>query len=274
MKAVAKTRIIVGVITLAVLLTTAIPALSMMVKDGEIGLNMEVGAESIFQVSGETPVYSLEANLNSSYTENAVKAEYDGMVSPLSSDNSTLAQTIIDHAAYKGQYILVKAIDASGDTVMLDYVDESTEDEQILVITITTSSIAAKTVKPNLTLYFEKDGFQVSTDSYMEISGDVINIHISIPRALFVISQMLGCDMSLYLNVDYVWIMNVTTTIDLGNRSGAESSIDISGGVETITIDLSESPDADALFLTYLAACLPRAHATARYLHVKEEKYD
>jgi hypothetical protein len=36
----------------------------------------------------------------------------------------------------------------------------------------------------------------------------------------------------------------------------------------------TESAQSDALFLAYLALCLPRAHVTARYLHLKEEIYD
>ena len=36
----------------------------------------------------------------------------------------------------------------------------------------------------------------------------------------------------------------------------------------------SDSAQTDALFLTYLAVCLPRAHVTARYLHLKEDFYD
>ena len=251
MKAVTKTRIVVGIVTLAVLLAMALPGLSVLIKDGELGLNMEIGSESVFQVSGETPVYSLEANLDSSYTENAIKVEYDGNISSLNSDNSALAQMIIDYAAYKGQPITVKAVDPSGNPVMLDYVDESTEDEQVFVMSVTTSSIAAKTVKPNLTLCFEKDGFQTTTDSYLEVSGNVIDIHISIPRAMFVVSQMLGCDIVAHLDVEYIWIMNVTTTVDLGNVSNIESDIEISGGVETITIDLSGSSDAD-VYLEYL----------------------
>ena len=35
----------------------------------------------------------------------------------------------------------------------------------------------------------------------------------------------------------------------------------------------TESAESDTLFFAYLAACLPRAHATARYTHIKEE-YD
>ena len=251
MKAVTKTRIVVGIVTLAVLLAMALPGLSVLIKDGELGLNMEIGSESIFQVSGETPVYSLEANLDSSYTENATKVEYDGNISSLNSDNSALAQMIIDYATYKGQPITVKAVDPSGNPVMLDYLDVSTEDKQVFVMSVTTSSIAAKTVKPNLTLCFEKDGFQTTTDSYLEVSGNVIDIHISIPRAMFVVSQMLGCDIVAHLDVEYIWIMNVTTTVDLGNVSNIESDIEISGGVETVTIDLSGSSDAD-VYLEYL----------------------
>ena len=251
MKAVTKTRIVVGIVTLAVLLAMALPGLSVLIKDGELGLNMEIGSESIFQVSGETPVYSLEANLDSSYTENATKVEYDGNISSLNSDNSALAQMIIDYAAYKGQPITVKAVDHSGNPVMLDYVDESTEDEQVFVMSVTTSSIAAKTVKPNLTLCFEKDGFQTTTDSYLEVSGNVIDIHISIPRAMFVVSQMLGCNIVAHLDVEYIWIMNVTTTVDLGNVSNIESDIEISEGVETVTIDFSGSSDSD-VYLEYL----------------------
>ena len=251
MKAVTKTRIVVGIVTLAVLLAMALPGLSVLIKDGELGLNMEIGSESIFQVSGETPVYSLEANLDSSYTENATKVEYDGDISSLNSDNSALAQMIIDYAAYKGQPITVKAVDHSGNPVMLDYVDKSTGDEQVFVMSVTTSSIAAKTVKPNLTLCFEKDGFQTTTDSYLEVSGNVIDIHISIPRAMFVVSQMLGCNIVAHLDVEYIWIMNVTTTVDLGNVSNIESDIEISGGVETVTIDFSGSSDWD-VYLEYL----------------------
>ena len=33
----------------------------------------------------------------------------------------------------------------------------------------------------------------------------------------------------------------------------------------------TQSAESDALFLAYLAVCLPRAHATARYLHIKEK---
>ena len=35
----------------------------------------------------------------------------------------------------------------------------------------------------------------------------------------------------------------------------------------------TEGAQADALFLAYLAVCLPRAHVTARYLHLKEENH-
>ena len=35
----------------------------------------------------------------------------------------------------------------------------------------------------------------------------------------------------------------------------------------------TDTPKKDTLFTTYLAVCLPRAHVTARYLHLKEE-YD
>ena len=51
-------------------------------------------------------------------------------------------------------------------------------------------------------------------------------------------------------------------------------SPDGEGGTFYHPVFYTESLDADALFLTYLAVCLPRAHATARYLHLKEEKYD
>ncbi len=46
------------------------------------------------------------------------------------------------------------------------------------------------------------------------------------------------------------------------------------GGVFYHPVFRTESAQSDALFLAYLATCLPRAHVTARYLHLKEEIYD
>ena len=259
MKAVTKARIIIVTITLSVLLAMSLPGSSLIIKDGEIGVNLEFGKESVFQVSEDTPVHSLDNNLDISYTQNAVEVEYDGITSPLSSDNIALAQTIIDYVTDKGQPTTVKAIDASGKTVKVYIVDESTADEQVFVVSITSTKIATNTIKPNLNLCFEKDDFQVTTNSYLETSGNVIDIHISIPKAMFIISQMFGCNVVLYLDVEYVWMVKFITASDLGNISGAESSIDISGGVETITIDLSGSSNAD----TYLEYLENMAHTDA-----------
>ncbi len=46
------------------------------------------------------------------------------------------------------------------------------------------------------------------------------------------------------------------------------------GGAFYHPVFCTESAQSDALFLTYLAVCLPRAHVTARYLHLKEDLYD
>ncbi len=46
------------------------------------------------------------------------------------------------------------------------------------------------------------------------------------------------------------------------------------GGAFYHPVFCTQSAQSDALFLTYLAVCLPRAHVTARYLHLKEEIYD
>jgi hypothetical protein len=45
------------------------------------------------------------------------------------------------------------------------------------------------------------------------------------------------------------------------------------GGAFYHSVFRTKSEICDALFLTYLAVCMPRAHVTARYLHLKEE-YD
>ncbi len=46
------------------------------------------------------------------------------------------------------------------------------------------------------------------------------------------------------------------------------------GGAFYHPVFCTESVACDALFLAYLAVCLPRAHVTARYLHLKENFYD
>ena len=43
------------------------------------------------------------------------------------------------------------------------------------------------------------------------------------------------------------------------------------GGAFYHPIFCTQSAESDSLFLTYLAVCLPRAHVTARYLHLKED---
>ena len=46
------------------------------------------------------------------------------------------------------------------------------------------------------------------------------------------------------------------------------------GGAFYHPVFCMEDAQSDALFLTYLAVCLPRVHVTARYLHLKEDNHD
>lgn len=250
MKAVTKTRMVVGVITIAVVLAMALPALSMFYDEDGIGFNMEIGSESVFEVNGDTVVSSLERNLNSSYEEGATMVQYGGFSKPIGSDNRSVAESIIGLATSSGTSVIAKAVNGSGNTVMIDIVDESTEDTQVFVTKITTSPFAAKTIEPSMKLYFLKDRFEAVTDSNLEVEDGVVKIRISLPMATFVMAQALGCDMIMELSVNYLKMMSFNAELDLGNMSGAQSSVVISGGVETVTIDLSGSSDAE-MYLSY-----------------------
>lgn len=248
MKAVTKARILVGIVTIAVFLVMVVPGLSILFKDGTVGLNMEVGCDSVFEVDGETPVFSIQMNLDSSKDKGATVVTYDGITKTLSSNNSALAETISDYAASKGQPMTVKATDPAGNTVKLDTLDVSTADEQITLVRITTSPMATKTIKPNLSLEFVNDGFVAKTNTSMSIENGVMDCRIAVPQTLFITAQMMGCSMVLHMDIDYVKMMNIKMSIDMGVLSGAETTVTISGGTETIAVDLSDSEDAD----TYL----------------------
>lgn len=238
MKTVTKTRIVVGVITLAVVLTISLPGLSMIFKDGKIGLNMEIGCDSVFEVDENTTVDSLTINLNASYEKNATYVKYDGGSNPLTNNNRSLAETIISHGKQT-----VTAVDDKGNTVRLESIDASTDDDKIIIMQINTSSMAAKTIVPTLNLYFIKGDYRIDTDSKMSVNDGVINIMISIPMASFVVAQTLGCNMMMDLNIDYVKILSFSTTMDMGNVAESSTDVKIVGGVETIKVDIGKDFD-------------------------------
>ncbi len=246
MKAVTKTRIVVGVITLAVILAISLPGLSVLFKDGKLGLNMEIGCESVFEIDSETTEDSLTTNLNESYNCDAVTVITKSGTKALTDDNRTLATEIISEGPQT-----VKAVDGDGNTVKLQMLDKSTDDDKIYLIRISTSPTAAKTIVPNLQLYFSKGDYNIYTDSSMEINEGNIDITISIPMASFVIAQALGCEVIMKLDIDYVKMMNFKTTANMGNLADSSAEINISGGIETVNIDLSQSKDY-SMYLDYV----------------------
>lgn len=239
MKTVTKTRIVVGIITLAVVLAISLPGLSMLFKDGKLGLNMEIGCDSIFEVDENTTVESLETNLNASYEKGAAYAVYDGGKKELTSSNRTLAENILTPHMKQ----TVKAVDRNDQTVRLDSIDKSTDDDKIIIMQITTSSMAAKTIVPTLNLYFVKGDYRIDTDSSMSVSEGCINVTISIPMASFVVAQTLGCDMMIDMNINYVKMLSFSTTINMGNVAEATTDVTISGGKETINVDIGKDFD-------------------------------
>lgn len=256
MKAVTKTKIFVGIVTIAVLLVMVVPGLSLIFKDGNIGLNMEMGSESVFDVTDDTTIQSIQTNLDNSYDKNARKVTYDGIVDSLTSDNQTLAEKIHDRAVTKGQAITVTLTDDGGKTVLLDYLDVSTESEVIMLIHMTTSPLATKTIEPNLSLYFDNGDYRADTDTSISIDNGVIEFRISIPESVFIMAQMLGCNTVIDIDINYVKMMTIDVNIDLGNLSGAESDITIENGEEKISIDLSGSENPDEYF-GYIEEYLP-----------------
>lgn len=238
MKAVTKTRIVVGVIMLTVMIAISLPGLSMIFKDGKIGLNMEIGCDSVFEVDENTTVDSLTTNLNASYEKNATRVKYDGGSNPLTSDNKSLAETIISYGKQT-----VTAVDNEGNTVRLESIDASTDDDKVIIMRIDTSSMAAKTVVPTLNLYFVKGDYRMDTDSEMNVKDGTIEITVSIPMASFVVAQTLGCDMMMDLKIDYVKILSFSTTMDMGNIAESSTDVKIVGGVETIKVDIGKDFD-------------------------------
>ena len=238
MKAVTKTRIVVGVIMLTVMIAISLPGLSMIFKDGKIGLNMEIGCDSIFEVDENTTVDSLTTNLNASYEKSARHVKYDGGNAPLTENNRSLAETIISYGKQT-----VTAVDEEGNTVRLESIDASTDDDKVIIIRIDTSSMAAKTIVPTLNLYFVKGDYRMDTDSKMNVKDGTIEITVSIPMASFVVAQTLGCDMMMDLKIDYVKILSFSTTMDMGNMAESSTDVKIVGGVETIKVDIGKDFD-------------------------------
>lgn len=244
MKSRTKANIIVSLITLVIVLAMMAPVLSVFVKiDNGIHLtaDIELGEEAIFEVDGNTPKDSLVTNLSNSYDRGGRFVEY-GTKSEEMVDSSD-ASDIADRALASGETpITVKDVD--GNIVRVYMVDESTDDDKIITMTIRTSELAAKYTIPKLKLYFEKGEFTSMTDSRVDVNKGTIKMTISIPMASFLVMQAMGCNVVMCFNIEYLFLMSYSMTGDLGNMTGTDATISIGAGVETVTVSMGDASSA------------------------------
>ncbi len=235
-----KARLIVGTVVLIIVLAMMAPFLSIFIKidDGGVHLtaDISIGEDAVFTIGEDTPKSSVTRNISNAYDKGGRIVVYGSTMETLvsSDDADTVAGNIM--AAGVTSYSVT---DESGKAVRVVMVDESTDDDEIITVSMKTTEMAAKYTVPDLKLYFEKGNFKSVTDSKVEIDGGKMKLTVSIPMSTFVALQAMGCDIVMDFSVSYMFLMSFSLTGNLGNMTGvSNTTVTIGGGTETFNISL------------------------------------
>lgn len=237
-----KARLIVGIAVLIIVLAMMAPLLSVFIKidDGGVHLtaDISIGEDAVFTIRDDTPESSVSTNISNAYDRGGRIVVYGLTHETLGSKDD--ADTVADNIMTAGA-TSYSVTDENGKIVRMIMVDESTDDDKIITVTMKTSEMAAKYTKPDLKLYFEKGDFKSMTDSKVEINGGMMKLTVSIPMSTFTVLQAMGCDVVMDLNVSYIFLMSFSMIGNLGNLMGIANTtvtIDSSTGTETFDISL------------------------------------
>ncbi len=247
-----KARLIVGAVVLVMVLAMMAPLLSVFIKtDGGLHLaaDISIGEDAVFTVNPDTSESAVSANISNAFDRGGRVVTY-GLIQEkmeTSDDAYDIADRIITSGA-----ATYSVSDENGKIVKVILVDESTDDDKIMTLSVKTSELAAKYTKPDLKLYFEKGDYRSMTDSKVEINGGKMKLTVSIPMSTFVVLQAMGCSVVMDFGITYMFLMSMNVNGNLGNLGGiADASVKIDGGSETFDISLKDTSSfiADAIAL-------------------------